>query len=60
MINSKEKYKDYLNADLKAKNLTSWKWYFIFNKEILYFQRSLRKLEYYNNVRHDLLGKFNS
>jgi len=62
MIKTKKDYRDYLYQDQKALGvITNWKTPF---KEIIIpnytwqFQKKLRKLEYYENCRKDIIGKF--
>ena len=57
MITSKEEYKQYLQADLEAKKIPKYKWKYYFTFPILRFQRLLRKVEYYENCRTDIIGK---
>lgn len=56
MIKSKEEYKLYVAADLAAHYQSRYRWWFQFNRPLIYFQRLLRKAEYYENCRKDLLG----
>lgn len=57
MINNKKDYIFYLKADLASNNIDNWKWHYLFTKDIMYFQRLLRKAEYFKNVRTDFIGR---
>jgi serine O-acetyltransferase len=48
MIKNKKDYQFYLNADLRARNFTKWKRSYKLKHPELYFQRVMRKLEYFN------------
>lgn len=62
MITSKKDYLYYLSQDQKALGIiTTWKTSLkecIVPNYIWQFQKQLRKLEYYENCRKDLIGKF--
>jgi serine O-acetyltransferase len=49
--------KQYLDADLAAHGLTSWRWHFRFTKPELHFQRRLRRAEDWSN-RQSPLAQF--
>ena len=57
MILNKKDYHTYLQADLYSNNIASWKWHYRVTKELISFQRDLRKIEYYANCRRDLIGR---
>jgi len=57
MINNKSDYKFYLDADLASLNVGRLSWHYKISNPILNFQRTLRKIEYYQNCRKDILGK---
>lgn len=62
MIKNKDEYEFYLKADLASHGLASWKYRYRFTRDIVYFQRKLRELEYYQNCKkgvfHQLYLKF--
>mgnify|MGYP001032766451 CR=1 FL=1 len=57
MILSKKDYKQYIKLDLEANNIKDWKWIHRFSRQVIYFQRMLRKLEYIQNCRHDFMSR---
>lgn len=57
MILSKLDLIDYLAADAFSHNVTDWKWWYQLKYPTLYFQRLLRRVEYYENCRHDIVGR---
>lgn len=57
MINNKSDYKFYLDADLASLNVGRLSWHYKISNPIINFQRTLRKIEYYQNCRKDILGK---
>jgi serine O-acetyltransferase len=63
MINSKTKYKSYINSDaialgIKRKNSVSLKIRdFLFPNQIWKFQKTLRKMEYYQNCKTGVFDK---
>lgn len=57
MIKSKQDYKLYVTADLAAHYQTQYRWRFKFSQPLLHFQLTLRKAEYYENCRKDILGR---
>lgn len=57
MISNKRDYHMYLEADLAGHKLDGWKWYYRITKEMISYQRDLRKIEYYNNCKKDLLSR---
>ena len=57
MINSKQDYKLYVTADLAAHYQTQYRWWFKFSQPLIHFQMVLRKTEYYDNCRKDILGR---
>lgn len=57
MISSKEDYIFYLKADLASQGKKKVSWHSLNTDPIAYFQRLLRKIEYYSNCRHDLLSR---
>lgn len=57
MINCKQDYKQYLLCDRNALGITR-SFPIPFIDDIWIFERCLRKTEYYNNCRKDILGKF--
>jgi serine O-acetyltransferase len=56
MIKSKRDYIYYLEADLAANGINKWRLMYKYIHPVLYFQRILRKVEYYHNCRCDLVG----
>lgn len=57
IIRSKQDYKLYIAADLAAHYQTRYRWWFQFNRPLIHFQRTLRKVEYYENCRKDIFGR---
>jgi serine O-acetyltransferase len=57
IIKSKQEYKLYVAADLAAHYQTRDRWWFRFNRPIIHFQLTLRKAEYVENCRKDILGR---
>jgi serine O-acetyltransferase len=57
LILNKEIYREYLNADMIANRVEKWKWRYKFSNPTVYFQRLLRKVEYYKNCRPDFVGR---
>lgn len=57
MIRNKEEYRLYLDADLRAAKIFEWKWHYKFKYEVLYFQRMLRKVEYYQNCKRNFFSR---
>jgi serine O-acetyltransferase len=57
MINSKQEYKLCVAADLAAHYQTHYRWWFRINRPLIHFQILLRKAEYYENCRKDILGQ---
>jgi len=57
MIDSKQRFAHYLAADLAAHNLDRWRLHYRFTQRALYFQRLLRRAEYWGNVRRDPVGR---
>lgn len=57
MIESRQDYKLYITADLAAHYQTRYRWVFKFSQPLLHFQLMLRKAEYYENCRKDILGR---
>ena len=57
MIKSKQEYRVYITADLAAHYQTRYRWVFRFSQPLLHFQMTLRKTEYYENCRNDILGR---
>lgn len=57
MIKNRKEYKIYLQADLAAHCLTTWKWYHRFIHHVVYFQRLLREIEYYENTKKSIFWK---
>ena len=57
MIDSKESLRRYLAADLAGHQLTRWRPHHRLTYRPLYFQRLLRKSEYWYNVRTDPIGR---
>ena len=57
MIQSKEDYIFYVKCDKKAQRLEDKKILIPYRDTIYFFQKLMRKTEYYMNCRHDLLGR---
>lgn len=57
MIKSKKDYKLYIKADLAAHYQTRYRCWFKFSRPLIHFQMTLRKAEYYENCRKDMLGR---
>lgn len=57
VIDSKESLRRYLAEDLAAHGLTKWRPYYWLTYRPLYFQRLLRRSEYWQNVRTDPIGR---
>ena len=57
MITSKSGYIFYVEADLAANKYEKWKWWYKYSAPLMYFQRLLRKGEYYHNCRNDITGR---
>lgn len=57
MITNKQDYWYFVQADLEANEVGRWKFRHRFSRQVIYFQRLLRKVEYYKNCRKDLLGR---
>jgi serine O-acetyltransferase len=57
MINSKEDYRNYCLLDIARYNLSKWHWWLSAKHPIIAFLILLRKVEYYSNCRHDVLGQ---
>lgn len=57
MIISKADLLYYLLEDANAHGISEWRWRHMFMNPPLYFQRQLRRVEYYGNCRHDILGR---
>ncbi|WP_051179697.1 DapH/DapD/GlmU-related protein [Nocardia concava] len=57
MIDSKESLRHYLAEDLAANGLTRWRLRYRLTQRPAYFQRLLRKSEYWANVRRDPAGR---
>lgn len=61
MIKSKHDYIYYLETDLAANGIVGrWQLHYKYIYPILYFQRILRKVEYFCNCRCDILGRIYS
>jgi serine O-acetyltransferase len=56
MIESKQDLNEYLAADLRSYGLTGWSLKYRITQRPAYFQRLLRKAEYWSNVRRDPIG----
>lgn len=57
MIKSKNDYLYYLKEDMIAHNVAKWSLKHRYTHPTLFFQRLLRKTEYYKNCRSDLFGR---
>lgn len=57
MIDSKESLRRYLAEDLSAHGLTRWQPHHRLTQRTVYFQRLLRRSEYWANVRTDPIGR---
>lgn len=58
MIRSKNDLTEYLIADAKAHGVDSWTWWHAAKNPPLYFQRLMRRVEYYENCRQgDWIGR---
>ncbi|WP_395640196.1 hypothetical protein [Pseudolysinimonas sp.] len=56
MIDSRDALRRYLAADLAAHGLSRWRSHYRLTKRIVYFQRLLRRSEYWSNCRRDPVG----
>lgn len=57
MIDSKDSLKQFLAEDLAAHDLDRWRLRYRLTQRSAYFQRLLRKSEYWANVRRDPIGR---
>jgi serine O-acetyltransferase len=57
VIDSKQRFREYLAADLAAHHLHRWRPYYRLTQRQLHFQRLLRRAEYWGNVRRDPVGQ---
>jgi serine O-acetyltransferase len=57
MIDSKQRLREYLTEDLAGHGLSRWLPHYRLTQRIAYFQRLLRKSEYWANVRTDPAGR---
>lgn len=59
MIDSKEAYIQYVEADLKANKYQKWKWMYRIapGHSLIYFHKLLREVEYLQNCQRGLIGK---
>jgi serine O-acetyltransferase len=57
MIDSKQRFREYLAADLAGHDLDRWLPHYRWIHRPLHFQRLLRRAEYWGNVRHDPIGR---
>jgi serine O-acetyltransferase len=51
MINSKFDFHKYLKEDLCANNIDRWRFFYIIKYPTIYFQRCLRRVEYFQNCK---------
>jgi serine O-acetyltransferase len=58
MIKSKADYLDFLKADLEATHIARWRFWMVLQHPSIYFTRTLRRVEYYQNCRKDFLGRW--
>lgn len=58
MIKSKSDYLHFLKADLDAAHIAGWQFWMILQHPAIYFTRTLRRVEYYQNCREDFLGRW--
>jgi serine O-acetyltransferase len=56
VIDSKQRFREYLAADLAAYELDRWWPHYRLTQRPLHFQRLLRRAEYWGNVRRDPVG----
>lgn len=57
MIKSKKDYNYYLSSDLRRVNIKTFSFLMLFRYPTVYFIKTLRRLEYYQNCRHDPIGR---
>jgi serine O-acetyltransferase len=57
VIDSKQRFREYLMADLAAYNLDRWRPHYRLTQRALHFQRLLRRAEYWGNVRRDPIAR---
>lgn len=57
VIDSRQRFREYLAADLAAHKLDRWRPHYRFTRRALHFQRLLRRSEYWGNVRRDPVGR---
>jgi serine O-acetyltransferase len=57
VIDSKQRFREYLTADLAAYGLDRWRPHYRLTQRPLHFQRLLRRAEYWGNVRRDPAGR---
>ncbi len=57
MIDSKQRFREYLAADLAAYGVGRWRAHYRLTQRPLHFQRLLRRAEYWGNVRRDPVGQ---
>jgi serine O-acetyltransferase len=57
VIDSKQRLREYLAADLAAYQLDHWRPHYRLTQRALHFQRLLRRAEYWGNVRRDPIGR---
>lgn len=58
MIRNKRMFQYYLAADAAANGLKTWKWWYRYKYHIVYVLRLLRHIEYLENCRPKLFGRF--
>lgn len=59
-IRGKDDLRFFVRADLAASRLSGWRWYYPVTHRIAYFQRLLRRTEYWEACRRDPLGRIMS
>ncbi len=57
VIDSKQRFREYLAADLAAHKLDRWRLHYRLTERAVHFQRLLRRAEYWGNVRRDPVGR---
>lgn len=57
MIESRADYFYFLAADLEHMEITRWKFWMALQHPTIYFTRTLRRVEYYQNNRKDIFGR---
>lgn len=57
MIKSRADYFDFLKADLEHTNIARWRFWMALQHPTIYFARTLRRVEYFQNCRRGPFGR---